>query len=221
MPSFVSEVAFDVTTNWESLSEPGRTKRGYEELIGEGCQLQQLRKCLAEKNCISECREGDVARLDSRLDQLEQMLSLQTYRVSVPYEHDQPFNRIFNEGENSLKPKLYGFHGLHYLVPPQMKSDSESSEFKAEFFLTGRNFHPTLTHVIIGGHESDSASSYSDKSKDPEVEILSRELIRVQVTIKTDLMNAGDKFEVRVGTPGGMSGPVEIAAYKKKETSEQ
>ena len=211
MPSFVQQVEFDVTTNWESLAKPGQTKRSYEELIGEGCHFQKLKACLQDQGCVEECREGDVARLNSRIEQLEQMLSLQTYTVEVPYDHDIPTRALFGRGEKSLTPRLYGYHGLQVLVPPQPGAkEDEIKEFTAEFFLTGRNFHPTLTHVVVGGHEVHAMG------QNPDVEILSRELIRVKVKIETDKMNNDGAFEIRVGTPSGMSFPLTIDRYEEK-----
>ena len=208
MPSFVTQLAFDVTTNWERLSKPGKAKRSYEELILEGCKLQELRQCLCSQNCIAECRPGDVARLNSRIEQLEDMLAMQTHVVDVPYDYDHPAGELFDEGERSLRPEIYGYHGLSALSP------KEDKELTVEFFVTGKNFHPTLTHVIVEGNESHSVGS------DPStVEILSRQLIRVQTKLRPETF-AASQFEVRVGTPSGMSGPIFISKAAEKKASD-
>jgi hypothetical protein len=204
MPSFVSGVNFDVTTNWESLAEPGRSLNSYEELISQGASLQQARECLNSSDCAYEYREGDIRRLHSRVDQLENMLSMQTVSVEVPYEYDQSANEMFDQGDRQLIPKVNGSYGLTYLVA------EDGKDLTADFFVTGKNFHPTNTHVVVGGHESHSVGDSNS------VEILSRELMRVRTTVKTDKF-AGDNFEVRVGTPGGMSNPIFIAKTPKKE----
>ena len=200
MPSFVSQVAFDVTTNWESLANPGRGKQSYEEMIAQGCKLNDLHACLEKAECGTDCRPGDLERLRSRAEQLEKMLGMQTYNVDVPFQYDLPATELFNQGDKQLVPKVNGFYGLSVLAA----KDGDKA-VTAEFFVTGSNFHPTLTHVIVGGHESHSLGGGDDL----EVEILSRELIRVRTELKTETL-AGSAFEVRVGTPGGMSNPLAI-----------
>ncbi len=211
MPSFVTQVGFDVTTNWERLSKPGKAKRSYEELILEGCKRQDLRSYLCGKECVAECRPGDLARLTSRIDQLESMLGLQTHVVNVPYDYDHPAGELFDEGERSLRPKIYDCHGLSKLAARETV-DKTTKTMVADFFISGKNFHPTLTHVVIGGYEFDTIGE-----TDPEVEIISRQLIRVRATMRTDLFISADGFEVRVGTPSGMSNPKMIQQASKKK----
>ena len=210
MPSFVSRVEFDVTTNWESLACPGRSKRSYEEMVLQGCKLQNVRCCLEQAQGGGECRPGDIARLYSRVEQFEQMLGMQTLTVNVPFEYDQPATELFDQGDQQLEPEINGVYGVENMLA----KDGDDS-VTAEFFVSGRNFHPTLTHVIVSGHESHS----SGDADDPEVEIINRELIRVRTMLKTDKM-AGDSFEIRVGTPGGLSNPATVTKFAEKKTEE-
>ena len=195
MPSFVTEVSFDVTTNWESLARPGVTKRSYEEMVAQGGRLHRLRTCLQEAGNQQCYRPGDYARLLSRIDQLEQMLGMQTHMVSVPYEYEQTGTDLFDTGKAHLRPVLHGYYGLEFV---------QAEDGTAAFvFLTGKNFHPTLTHVIVGGAES--------QGKD-DCEVISRDLLRVKIGKVRSVLSRGGQFEVRVGTPAGLSEALTITA---------
>ncbi len=195
MPSFVSRVSFDVTTNWEKLTCPGKTKRSYEEMVAQGSRVQQLH-CELQAIHETACnRPGDVARLASRVDQLEHLLGMQTFIVNIPYQYEQSGTDLFDTGDVHLAPVVQDFYGLSYL-----KSDSD---IDAQFFLRGKNFHPTLTHVVVGGAESHSVGNSTS------VEVISRELLLVNIK-KVQAALSSPTFEVRVGTPAGLSNPVEI-----------
>ena len=73
------------------------------------------------------------------------MLPLQTFSVTVPYQYDLPGSQLFDRGAASLEPEITGYYGLSYL--------KRGSPTVAQFFLTGHHFHPTRTHVVIGGTE--------------------------------------------------------------------
>ena len=150
MPSFLTQVTFDVTTNWERTSTPGRSKRSYEELITQGCKLEQLKQCLNSKPCIENCREQDLERLSSRVEQMEQMLGLQTYKVDLPFDFEHATAGLFDQGERSLTPIVHGYYGLNTLAVVEKENpDKSKTASSAEFFITGKNFHPTLTHVCL------------------------------------------------------------------------
>lgn len=206
MPGFVPGVRFDVTTNWERLVRPGETKRTYEQMLMQGRQLVCARKQAQQSGDTGCYRPGDWARLMSRVDQLEQMLGMQTYETRIPYEYELAGRDLFDLGDKELRPVAHDFYGLDYL--------KEGPKFEANFFLTGKNFHPTQTHVIVGGFE---AHGTLDTNPEVRVEVISRELIRVKVTsLDKDLSASGDKkqlrFQVRVGTPAGLSNPLVIEA---------
>jgi hypothetical protein len=267
MPDFIDQVAFDVTTNWERITKPGVTKRSYEEMILQGSRIQQLRSCLGESCNPQMYRAGEFERLVSRIDQLEQMLGLQTYRVNLPYDYEQSGSDLFDTGKDHLRPLITGFYGLDYLEP-----DTKDDAF---LFITGKNFHPTLTHVVVGGTEShslasavhpageaktaeapseksagekpaadaaskDSTSAKSEAAKEktapsaaptaadkkagdvannnvaPDVEVISRDLIRVRISSLHGALAREEGFTIRVGTPAGLSNPLLIPRQKKK-----
>ncbi len=202
MPSFVPHVEFDVTTNWERLTKPGATKQSYEEMVALGGRIHRLRGNLREAKDAQCFRPGDYARLISRVDQLEKMLSLQSYEVNVPYAYEQSGTTLFNKGDVQLRPVLHGVYGLDFVT-------TEEDEGKTtHFFLQGQNFHPTLTHVIVGGAESNSYSSETEA----DVQVISRELIRVKVNGLSAKLSEDGKFVVRCGTPAGLSNPLWVDA---------
>jgi hypothetical protein len=203
MPSFVADVSFDVTTNWERLTRPGVTKRSYEEMVAQAGRIHRM-KCALGGNYDSNCyRPGDVERLFSRVDQLEQMLGMQTHVVNVPYECEQSGTDLFDLGNAQLRPALTGFYGLEYLQPKE-----GTTGLVAHMFVTGKNFHPTLTHGIVGGSESDTLGTGVGSMA--EVEVINRELIRVRVGSLNKALSRKEAFQVRVGTPAGMSNPLFI-----------
>ena len=195
MPSFVTEVSFDVTTNWEKITRPGVTKRSYEEMVAQGGRVQRLRNCTQDPQNQACYRAGDYGRLSSRIEQLEGMLGMQTYQVSLPYQYEQTGSGLFDSGKKQLRPSIDYFYGLTYL---------DIEQTTADMFITGRNFHPTLTHVIVAGSEQHGATAVTDTG---EVEVISRELIRVRVVSKK---TSPRPAEVRVATPAGISNPILI-----------
>lgn len=197
MPSFVTEVSFDVTSNWECLAHPGITKRSYEEMVAQGGRLHRLRLCLQEAGNQQCYRPGDYARLLSRIDQLEQMLGMQTYTVSVPYEYEQTGTDLFDTGKDHLRPILSGYYGLEFV-----QGDDGTAAF---VFLAGKNFHPTQTHVIVGGMESHSRVP-------DDCEVISRDLLRVKINKVSTKLSRPGQFEVRVATPAGLSEALVISA---------
>jgi hypothetical protein len=202
MPSFVTKVSFDVTSNWEKLTCPGKTKRSYEEMVAQGGRLHRLRSCLNGVEDNGCYRPGDYARLISRVDQLEHMLGMQTHVVNVPYQYEQSGTDLFDKGKVQLVPVLQDFYGLSYVAA--------GTDINARFFIRGKNFHPTLTHVVVGGTESHSEGNA------PKVEVISRELILVHTEKLTAALSPDTPFEVRVGTPAGLSNPLWIDAKPVK-----
>lgn len=193
MPSFVREVDFNVTSNWESLCKPGVTKRSYEEMMTQGRLVSELKACMPDLSTASCYRPGDVDRLIDRIDQLDTMLGMQTHTVKLPYRSEQSGNGLFGQGKSSLKPTLTGFYGLEFVKAGE-------KDLKMSFFLRGSNFHPTNSKVICGGTEADVVS------------VLSRELLQVQLSqLSAHLIRAENGFEVYVATADGVSNPQYIA----------
>ena len=150
MPNFVPELKLDITTNWEKLTRPGQSKLDYNEMIDMGAQVECVKHRAMNVSDAHCYRPGDYERLVSRVEQLEKMLPLQTYSVTVPYQYDLPGSQLFDKGAASLNPEITGYYGLSWI--------KRGSPTVAQFFLTGHHFHPTRTHVIIGGTEVHTSS---------------------------------------------------------------
>jgi hypothetical protein len=214
MPNFVPELKLDVTTNWEKLTKPGVSKLGYENMVDQGKRLEEVR-AYAASICGQDCyRPGDYERLVSRIDQLEKMLPLQTYHVNVPYQYDLPGGELFDKGATTLHPEITSCYGLRFI-------SRDSTSVSAEFFIAGHHFHPTLTHVIIGGTEVHtipssvnistvtSATPTATQLNSAPVEVISRDLIKVKVGTVSSLWSGG-AVPIRVATPGGLSNEYEL-----------
>jgi hypothetical protein len=145
MPNFVPELKLDITTNWEKLTRPGQSKLDYNEMIDLGAQVECVKHRATNVRDAHCYRPGDYERLVSRIDQLEKMLPLQTYSVTVPYQYDLPGSQLFDKGAASLSPEITGYYGLSWI--------RRGSSTVAQFYLAGHHFHPTRTSVVIGGTE--------------------------------------------------------------------
>ncbi|HEV7280469.1 MAG TPA: hypothetical protein VGN57_09685 [Pirellulaceae bacterium] len=208
MPSFLEYVDFRVTTNWEQVNHPGVTKQSYEEMIDLGRQLQCARNripSISDQQCF---RPGDFDRLIHRFDQLEKMLSLQTHSIGVPYEYGGGTEELFSRGDAQHYPRLIGYYGVSFVKAATKPEDGE--KLGVEFFLEGRNFHPTLTHVIVGGRESHAADGGA------EIEVISRNLLRVTVNQLDPSVSSDGKAQVFVATPAGLSNMIDISFPKPK-----
>lgn len=213
MPNFVPELKLDITTNWERLNRPGASKLAYEDMVALGSRLEQVRACASHVHGQGCYRAGDYERLLSRIDQLEKMLPLQTYSVNIPYQYDLPGRELFDKGTVSLQPVITSAYGINFIT--------RNSGTDCEFFLTGSHFHPTRTHVIVGGKESHSIPdnvSLSTKNPEtaaprllwsPKIEVISRNLIKVKIQGISSEWSSG-RIPVRVATPGGLSNEYEI-----------
>ena len=116
MPNFVPELKLDITTNWEKLTRPGQSKLDYNEMIDLGAQVECVKHRATNVRDAHCYRPGDYERLVSRIDQLEKMLPLQTYSVTVPYQYDLPGSQLFDKGAASLEPRNHRL--LRPLVDP-------------------------------------------------------------------------------------------------------
>ncbi|GEM_PF-2985092 len=220
MPGFVSQVAFDMTTNWEKVTCPGSAKRSYESMVEQGGRLHRLRTQLTNIKDLGCYRPGDYERLLSRLDQLEHMLGLQIHYVRVPYQYEIAGSDLFDKGDQQLRPVLFDYYGLDFVATGNGKD--------ACFFLSGKNFHPTLTHVIVGGYEAHSllAPDRNPAGSEPQphggaladVEVISRETLRVRVKDLNAELSLPNEFTVRVATPAGISNPLTLRS-KTAQTS--
>lgn len=187
MPAFVPSVRFDVITNWEKRNKPGAVKRDYAEMIVEGAEIQKVLDYATQVQDQTHFRPNDFSVLVARVEQIENMLPLQAFDVRLPFDRQLSGQELFDGGKSQLRPVVDGFYGLQYV---------DGSQF-AEVFLTGSNFHPVLTRVILGGREAD------------EINVMSRELLKVRFKPVYESL-ADNPIEGRVATPAGISAPFTI-----------
>jgi hypothetical protein len=187
MPNFVPELKLDITTNWEKLTRPGQSKLGYNEMIDLGARVECVKRRAMNVCDQHRYRPGDYERLVSRVEQLEKMLPLQTYAITVPYQYDLPGSQLFDKGAASLEPDITGYYGLSYI--------KRGSPTVAQFFLTGHHFHPTRTRVIVGGTEVHSNAQVVQISTAPTT----------SATMPTTTGSGSGGGSVAAGTASGSS----------------
>ena len=112
MPSFVPYADFDIRTNWFKLTNPKNAALTMKESV------RLSRAVTAMRNSRSQCaqcqhlyRDGELRRLQKRVDQLDRELPLQTQRALVPYENTLGGFEMFNTGVTDLSPELIGWYG--------------------------------------------------------------------------------------------------------------
>ena len=142
MPSFVPSITLDVRTNWFSLTDPRSTEQGMRETLKLSRSVKAMQQSAATcARCAGAYRDGDVARLLRRVEQLDRELPLQTLQAQIPYENTSAGFELFDTGVTSLAPELIGYYGAEGI-------DTEGS---TELFLIGKGFSIHDTNVIAGG----------------------------------------------------------------------
>lgn len=142
MPSFVSGITLDVRTNWFSLTDPRSTEQGMRETLKLSRSIKAMQRSAATcARCAGAYRDGDVARLLRRVDQLDRELPLQTLQAQIPYENTSAGFELFDTGVTSLAPELIGYYGAEGIDPTA----------STELFLIGKGFSIHDTNVIAGG----------------------------------------------------------------------
>jgi hypothetical protein len=195
MPSFVPYVKFESTGNWFLLHDPEHLKVPTDRMLRQSQKVAVLKQ---ELNVTEDCghfREGDLEQLKTRIEQVEQILPMQTQRVNVPFSEVSGFE-LFTpiSGSQALVPQLLGYDGADY-IDPSMSTD---------FVLYGKRFSILETQVVVGG-------KYLTRDPDPEksrMDIISRDVMRVLLPagLQPTVFKDGKKYvEVVVSTPNGVS----------------
>jgi hypothetical protein len=159
MPSFVPWVTLDVRTNWFSLAHPKATDPGMQQSLVLSRSVKAMQSGAAAcVRCAHFYRDGELARMLRRVDQLERKLPLQTLQAQIPYENTAGGFELFNCGVTDLAPELMGWYGAPGIDPQGTTS----------LFLVGKGFSVHDTSVIAGG-------------KPARFTLLSREVLRVDI----------------------------------------
>jgi hypothetical protein len=185
MPSFVPYVSVDVSSNWFSLVNPRKKHLNAAYAMRLSRQVKEIQTCksmVADGQCY---RDGDVARLYAKVQQLETRLPFQSMTVQVPYENTLGGFGMFNTGITDLAPELTGWYGTPSINPTGSTT----------VFLVGNHFSVLQTVVIAGGQPVDVN------------QLLSRQVLQATIpakAIQTGLH--GEQFvDVQLATPYGVT----------------
>lgn len=159
MPSFVPYVTFDIRTNWFSLTNPKSTDQSMRQAmkLSRSVKSMQLSAAMCARNA-GAYRDGEVARLMRRVDQLDRELPLQTMIAQIPYENTSGGFELFNTGVTDLAPELVGYYGAEGVNPNGTTT----------LFLIGKGFNLHDTSVIAGG-------------KSVPITLISRQVLRAEI----------------------------------------
>jgi hypothetical protein len=159
MPSFVPFVNFDVRTNWFSLNNPKATDQSMRQTLQLSRSIKAMQTTAAQcGQCAGAYRDGEVARLLRRVEQLDRELPLQSMLTQIPYENTSGGFELFTAGITSLAPELIGWYGCPGIDPTAPTT----------LFLVGKGFSTLDNQVVAGGQLAG-------------VELLSRQVMRVTI----------------------------------------
>ena len=182
MPSFVPYATFDVRTNWYKLTDPKCTEMSMRETMELSRAITSMRSSAAQcAQCAHLYREGEVARMLRRVDQLDRELPLQTMRVQIPYENTSGGFEMFNRGITELAPELIGWYGA-----PGVDLQNPTT-----MFLVGDGFSVHDTRVIAGGRVV-------------PFKLISRQLMQVEIPTGLQVLQRGRS------EPGGEFNPASL-----------
>ena len=191
MPSFVPYVSFETRANWFRLNRPKHSEINPLKFLELSKSVQRARSMYQSICDAGLYRDGDVARLLSRVNQLAAALPMQTMIAQVPYENTHGGFELFNYGVTDLGPELRSWYGA-----PGVSLNNGTS-----LYLVGDSFSVNQTSVVVG-----------NKMVSPT--LLSRQVIRVDVPPGTQTVTRGGHayVEASIATPYGVSQPLYIPA---------
>jgi hypothetical protein len=204
MPSFLNSINLDVRGNYFKLTHPENHSVSSGRMLEQGRAVKELIETKADTVCDADkYRPEDIKGLRVKLEQLKKMLPVQSYEVNVPYENTLGGFDLFVPGTTALVPILAGYDGVDQVTPG---NPTDATLSQSAFLIYGKHFSILETKVVAGGRYV----------QDPDVEILSREVMRVK--IPKDVQNTQVKFtggsrpfiEVHVATPNGISNRILI-----------
>jgi hypothetical protein len=204
MPSFLNSIRMDIRGNWFKLTHPENFTMSSGRMLEQGRFIKELQETDATTVCDAHrYRPEDVRGLQTILTQLRKMLPMQSASVNVPYENNLGGFDLFVPGTTALVPILVGYDGIDVVgsFPP-----TEAAASQPAFFLYGKHFSIHETKVVAGGRSV----------PDTDVEILSREVMRIKVAKDVQATEikerAGSRkfVEIHVATPNGISNHVLI-----------
>ena len=205
MPSFVPYASLEVSSNWFDLTDPKCKKLTTAQAMRMSRAVKAIQTCGPQVGDADCYRDGDLARLQAKAQQLEARLPPQSTMVQAPYENTLGGFSMFNSGVTDLAPELDGWYGATYV----------NTDAPTTLFLVGNHFSVHETRVIAGGVES------SDH------EMLSRQVMKVTIPAGVQLASGprldGDSnnqnaacVDVHLATPYGVTSHLFIPAITTK-----
>jgi hypothetical protein len=185
-PDFVPSIRLTSMANWFGLGKHSEQRLDPDELLRLSRKLQSARCALAATADQGKYRPGELARMADRVDQLENLMPTQDFRVVLPEEGDFSGSEIFSSDAANLSPTLYTWFG----EPPTVGKDSQ-------VFLLGKAFSVIESQVIAGGVTA-------------PYELLSRNVIKVTIPASARTVDVKERapakcFDVHLATPNGIS----------------
>jgi len=142
MPSFVPHVTLDVRTNWFSLAHPKVTDQSLRQTLELSRSVKAMQQSAAIcGRCAGAYRDGEVARLLRRVEQLDRELPLQTMLAQIPHENTSGGCELFNTGVTDLAPELIGWYGAEGIDP----------HGETTAYIVGKGFSVHDTSIVAGG----------------------------------------------------------------------
>jgi hypothetical protein len=190
VPTFLRTIRLDVAGNWFRLNDPEHLVVPTRRMLEQGRKVQELKGALARACNAVDYRAQDLRGLQAKVQQLEDMLPMQSRVVQLPYENTATGFELFSEGVSALAPEITGFEGVDEIATGQA----------SEIFVFGKYFSIHETHVIVGGKPLHA----DDKGFD----VISREILQVRIPGDVQLTRMTDQqsyVEVHVATPSGIS----------------
>lgn len=159
MPSFVPRLAFDVDTRWFPLAHPAVTTPDMKQTLELSRSVKAIERSVAAcGRCEHFYRDGQLARMMRKAEQLEGRLSQQSLEAKIPHENTSGGFELFDAGVTDLAPELVGWYGAPGVDPAAGTT----------LFLFGKGFSVHDTRVIAGGRPA-------------RFRLLSREVLEVAV----------------------------------------
>jgi len=201
VPDFVPAIRLTSQANWFGLTDHSEQEISPGELLKLSRKLQTARQTLACTREDTRYRPGELARMAERIDQLENMLPTQDFRVDLPDEGDFSGSEIFSSDAANLSPTLLTWFG----EPPTVGKVSD-------VFLLGKGFSVIESQVIAGGLKV-------------QQDLISRNVIRIRIPADARTVEIADSkkgprkaFDVHLATPNGISDyHLAIPAKEEKE----
>ena len=92
MPCFVRSVTFNSTGNWFLLHDPEQLVVPTDRMLRQSQKVAVLQQDLHATQDCGHFREGDLEQLKTRIEQVQEILPMQTQHVDVPFSEVSGFD---------------------------------------------------------------------------------------------------------------------------------